>query len=191
MNPSRPYILRPVATSLLMVAIVILGAFGFLLLPVSTLPEVDYPTIVVSTFLPGASPDVMSATVTAPLERQVGQMSGLDQMSSKTSAGASQITLPFDLSLNLDVAEPELQAPLNAAQRLPPRIALIDQILKARSRAGIGFDIAIVIADGQVGIRHDVPASFHGIDRCRRPTILRWRIGATRWLRIDDGSMAG
>ena len=88
MNPSRPYILRPVATSLLMVAIVILGAIGYLLLPVSTLPEVDYPTIVVSTFLPGASPDVMRTTVTAPLERQFGQMSGLNQMSSRTSAGA-------------------------------------------------------------------------------------------------------
>ncbi len=120
MNPSRPYILRPVATSLLMVAIVILGAIGYLLLPVSTLPEVDYPTIVVSTFLPGASPDVMSATVTAPLERQFGQMSGLDQMSSKTSAGASQITLQFDLNLNLDVAEAEVQAAINAAQSLLP-----------------------------------------------------------------------
>ena len=120
MNPSRPYILRPVATSLLMVAIVILGAIGYLMLPVSTLPEVDYPTIVVSTFLPGASPDVMSTTVTAPLERQFGQMSGLNQMSSRTSAGASQITLQFDLSLNLDVAEAEVQAAINAAQRLLP-----------------------------------------------------------------------
>ena len=121
MNPSRPYILRPVATSLLMVAIVILGAIGYLMLPVSTLPEVDYPTIVVSTFLPGASPDVMSATVTGPLEREFGQMSGLDQMSSKTSAGASQITLQFDLSLNLDVAEAEVQAAINAAQMLLPQ----------------------------------------------------------------------
>ena len=121
MNPSRPYILRPVATSLLMVAIVILGAIGYLLLPVSTLPEVDYPTIVVSTFLPGASPDVMSATVTAPLERQLGQMSGLKEMSSKTSAGASQITLQFDLSLSLDVAEAEVQASISAANRLLPQ----------------------------------------------------------------------
>ncbi len=121
MNPSRPYILRPVATSLLMVAIVILGAIGYLMLPVSTLPEVDYPTIVVSTFLPGASPDVMSATVTGPLERELGQMSGLDQMSSKTSAGASQITLQFDLSLSLDVAEAEVQAAINAAQMLLPQ----------------------------------------------------------------------
>ncbi len=121
MNPSRPYILRPVATSLLMVAIVILGAIGYLLLPVSTLPEVDYPTIVVSTFLPGASPDVMSATVTGPLERELGQMSGLNQMSSKTSAGASQITLQFDLSQSLDVAEAEVQASINAASRLLPQ----------------------------------------------------------------------
>ena len=120
MNPSRPYILRPVATSLLMVAIVILGAIGYLLLPVSTLPEVSYPTIVVSTFLPGASPDVMSATVTAPLERELGQMSGLDEMSSRTSAGASQITLQFDLNLNLDVAEAEVQAAISGANRLLP-----------------------------------------------------------------------
>ncbi len=121
MNPSRPFILRPVATSLLMVAIVILGAIGYLLLPVSTLPQVDYPTIVVSTYLPGASPEVMSATVTAPLERDFGEMSGLDQMSSKTSAGASQITLQFDLNLSLDVAEAEVQAAINAAQSLLPQ----------------------------------------------------------------------
>ncbi len=121
MNPSRPFILRPVATSLLMVAIVILGAIGYLLLPVSTLPQVDYPTIVVSTYLPGASPEVMSATVTAPLERDFGEMSGLDQMSSKTSAGASQITLQFDLNLSLDVAEAEVQAAINAAQMLLPQ----------------------------------------------------------------------
>ena len=121
MNPSRPFILRPVATSLLMVAIVILGAIGYLLLPVSTLPEVDYPTIVVSTYLPGASPEVMSATVTAPLERDFGEMSGLDQMSSKTSAGASQITLQFDLNLGLDVAEAEVQAAINSAQMLLPQ----------------------------------------------------------------------
>jgi len=121
MNPSRPFILRPVATSLLMVAIVILGAIGYLLLPVSTLPQVDYPTIVVSTYLPGASPEVMSATVTAPLEREFGEMSGLDQMSSKTSAGASQITLQFDLNLSLDVAEAEVQAAINAAQSLLPQ----------------------------------------------------------------------
>ena len=88
MNPSRPYILRPVATSLLMVAIVIVGAIGYLLLPVSTLPEVDYPTIEVTTFLPGASPDVMASTVTGPLEREFGQMPGPKEMSSISSAGS-------------------------------------------------------------------------------------------------------
>ena len=121
MNPSRPYILRPVATSLLMVAIVILGAIGYLLLPVSTLPEVDYPTIVVKTFLPGASPDVMASTVTGPLERQFGQMPGLNEMSSNSSAGASVITLQFDLSLNIDVAEAEVQAAISAANSLLPQ----------------------------------------------------------------------
>ena len=121
MNPSRPYILRPVATSLLMVAIVILGAIGYLLLPVSTLPEVDYPTIVVKTFLPGASPDVMASTVTGPLERQFGQMPGLNEMSSNSSAGASVITLQFDLSLNIDVAEAEVQAAISASNSLLPQ----------------------------------------------------------------------
>jgi len=121
MNPSRPYILRPVATSLLMVAIVILGAIGYLLLPVSTLPEVDYPTIEVTTFLPGASPDVMASTVTGPLEREFGQMPGLNEMSSSSSAGASVVTLQFDLNLSLDVAEAEVQAAISASNSLLPQ----------------------------------------------------------------------
>src|SRR6185437_6959039 len=121
MNPSRPYILRPVATSLLMAAIVILGLIGYLLLPVSTLPEVDYPTIEVKTFLPGASPDVMASTVTGPLERNFGQMPGLNEMSSSSSAGASVITLQFDLSLNIDVAEAEVQAAISASNSLLPQ----------------------------------------------------------------------
>jgi multidrug efflux pump len=121
MNPSRPYIIRPIATSLLMVAIVILGVIGYFLLPVSTLPEVDYPTIQVRTYLPGASPDVMAATVTGPLEVQFGQMAGLDQMTSASSAGASVITLQFDLSLNLDVAETEVQEAISAANSLLPQ----------------------------------------------------------------------
>src|ERR1700680_3351355 len=120
MNPSRPYILRPVATSLLMIAILIVGAIGYLFLPLSALPEVDYPTIQVQTFLPGASPEVMTSTVTAPLERQFGQMPGLKQMSSVSSAGASVLTLQFDLSLNLDIAEQEVQAAINAAGNLLP-----------------------------------------------------------------------
>ena len=121
MNPSRPFILRPVATSLLMVAILLVGVIGYLFLPLSALPEVDYPTIQVQTFLPGASPEVMTSTVTAPLERQFGQMPGLKEMSSRSSAGASVITLQFDLSLNIDIAEQEVQAAINAAGNLLPQ----------------------------------------------------------------------
>src|ERR1700745_2137577 len=97
MSPSRPFILRPVATSLLMLAIVLAGIVGFKFLPLSALPQVDYPTIQVQTLYPGASPEVMAQTVTAPLERQFGQMSGLDRLSSVSSAGASIITLQFNL----------------------------------------------------------------------------------------------
>src|SRR3978361_740003 len=120
MNPSRPFIMRPVATALLRVAIVLAGLVGFHLLPLSALPEVDYPTIQVQTVYPGASPDVMAQTVTAPLERQFGQMSGLDRMSSNSSAGASVITLQFGLGETLDVAEQEVQAAINAGGNLLP-----------------------------------------------------------------------
>jgi multidrug efflux pump len=118
---SRPFILRPVATSLLMVAILLAGALGYRLLPVSALPQVDYPTIQVVTFYPGANPDVMASTVTAPLERQLGQMPGLNQMTSTSSAGSSLITLRFALDLSLDVAEQEVQAAINAATSFLPR----------------------------------------------------------------------
>ncbi len=120
MSPSRLFILRPVGTTLLMLAIVLVGIAGYQFLPVSALPEVDYPTIQVSTFYPGASPEVMTTAVTAPLERQFGEMPGLGQMSSNSSAGASVITLQFDLSLSLDVAEQEVQAAINAATSLLP-----------------------------------------------------------------------
>ncbi len=120
MNLSRPFILRPVATSLFMAAIVLAGAVAFRQLPVSALPEVDYPTIQVLTFFPGASPDVMASAVTAPLERQFGQMPGLNQMTSTSSDGCSMITLQFSLSLNIDVAEQEVQAAINAAQTFLP-----------------------------------------------------------------------
>ena len=120
MNPSRPFILRPVATTLLMAAIMLAGGVAYLFLPLSALPEVDYPTIQVQTLYPGASPDVMTTSVTAPLEVQLGQMPGLNQMSSASSAGASVITLQFDLSLSLDIAEQEVQAALNAAGNLLP-----------------------------------------------------------------------
>ena len=120
MSPSRPFILRPVATSLLMVAIFLVGAVAYLQLPVSALPEVDYPTIQVVTFYPGASPDVVSTTVTAPLERQFGQMPGLSQMTSSSSGGTSVVVLQFNLNLNIDVAEEEVQSAINASQSLLP-----------------------------------------------------------------------
>ena len=120
MSPSRPFILRPVATSLLMAAILLAGVVAYKQLPVSALPEVDYPTIQVVTFYPGASPDVMASAVTAPLERQFGQVPGLNQMTSSSSGGCSVITLQFSLDLNIDVAEQEVQAAINAAQNLLP-----------------------------------------------------------------------
>ncbi len=120
MNPSRLFILRPVATSLLMVAILLAGLVAYRLLPISALPEVDYPTIQVKTLYPGASPDVMTSAITAPLERQFGQMPGLDEMSSTSSGGASVITLRFTLSMGLDVAEQQVQAAINAASNLLP-----------------------------------------------------------------------
>jgi len=120
MNPSRLFILRPVATSLLMAAILLAGAIAYRLLPLSALPEVDYPTIQVVTFYPGASPDVATSSITAPLERQFGQMPGLKQMSSTSSGGASVITLQFGLELTLDVAEQEVQAAINAASNFLP-----------------------------------------------------------------------
>ena len=120
MNPSRLFILRPVATTLLMAAILLVGAVAYAFLPLSALPVVDYPTIQVQTLYPGASPEVMTSAVTAPLERQLGQMPGLNQMSSRSSAGASVITLQFDLSLSLDIAEQEVQAAINAAGNLLP-----------------------------------------------------------------------
>lgn len=124
MNPSRPFILRPVATSLLAIAIVLVGLFAYRFLPLSALPEVDFPTIEVVTAYPGAGPQVVAATITAPLERQFGQMPGLDQMMSTSSAGTATVTLRFNLDLPLDVAEQEVQAAINAATPLlPPDLA--------------------------------------------------------------------
>jgi multidrug efflux pump len=120
-NPSRIFILRPVATTLLMIAILVVGLVAFFQLPLSALPEVAYPTIQVQTFYPGASPEVMTSAVTAPLEKQFGQMPGLNQMSSTSSAGASVITLQFNLALAIDVAEQEVQAAISGAQNLLPQ----------------------------------------------------------------------
>src|SRR3954469_14811603 len=121
MNPSRLFILRPVATTLLMLAILLTGLLSYFNLPLSALPSVDYPTIQVQTFYPGASPEVMASSVTAPLERQFGQVPGLNQMTSTSSYGSSIITLQFDLDLNIDVAEQEVQASINAASNLLPQ----------------------------------------------------------------------
>jgi multidrug efflux pump len=120
MSPSRPFIMRPVATTLLMIAIMLSGMVAYRFLPLAALPEVDYPTIQVQTFYPGASPDVMTSSVTAPLEVQLGQMPSLNQMSSASSAGSSVITLQFSLKLSIDVAEQEVQAAINAAGNLLP-----------------------------------------------------------------------
>src|SRR5580693_6353403 len=120
MSPSRPFILRPIATSLIMLALLLSGILAYQLLPVSSLPEVEYPTIQVATYYPGASPDVMASSVTAPLERQFGQMPGLSLMTSSSSSGASIITLQFTLTMSLDVAEQQVQAAINAATTYLP-----------------------------------------------------------------------
>ena len=139
MNVSRPFILRPVATSLLMVALLLSGIVAYRQLPVSALPQVDYPTIQVVTFYPGASPDVMASSVTAPLERQFGQVPGLKQMTSTSWFGSSVIVLQFALELEIDVAEQDVQAAINAAgtflPKRPPEPARLQQD-QSRRRAG-------------------------------------------------------
>src|SRR5712691_7502413 len=120
-SPSRLFILRPVATALLTAAILLAGSVAYLQLPISALPQVDYPTIQVLTFYPGASPDVMASSVTAPLERQFGQVPGLNQMTSTSAFGSSVVTLQFALDLNIDVAEQEVQAAINAAGTFLPK----------------------------------------------------------------------
>src|SRR5438874_3750714 len=121
MSPSRLFILRPVATSLLMIGLLLVGIVAYQQLPVSALPQVDYPTIQVTTFYPGAGPDVMASSVTAPMERQFGQVPGLSQMTSTSSFGSSVLTLQFALDLDIDVAEQEVQAAINAAATYLPR----------------------------------------------------------------------
>src|SRR3954469_190391 len=121
MSPSRPFIVRPVATTLLMAAILLVGMVAYRFLPISALPQVDYPTIQVQTFYPGASPEVMASSVTAPLERQFGQIPGLTQMTSTSSGGGSVITLQFDLSESIDIAQQDVQAAINAAYSYLPK----------------------------------------------------------------------
>ena len=119
MSISRPFILRPIATSLLMAGLLLVGIVAYQQLPISALPQVDYPTIQIVTFYPGASPDVTASSITAPLERQFGELPGLSQMTSSSSFGASVITLQFNLEENIDVAEQEVQAAINSAQTYP------------------------------------------------------------------------
>src|SRR5437764_10789488 len=121
MNPSRPFILRPIATSLLMAGILLVGAVAYKQLSVSALPQVDYPTIQVITFYPGAGPDVMASSITAPLERQFGELPGMSQMTSTSSFGSSVLTLQFTLEQNIDIAEQEVQAAINAGTTFLPR----------------------------------------------------------------------
>src|SRR5476649_2866100 len=121
MSPSRTFILRPVATTLLMAAILLAGITSYFQLPISALPEVDYPTMQVQTFYPGAGPEVMASSVTAPLEKQFGQVPGLNQMTSTSSEDCSVITLQFSLDLNIDVAEQEVQAAINASGTYLPK----------------------------------------------------------------------
>ena len=149
LSPSRPFILRPVATALLMVAIVLAGLVGFKFLPLSALPEVDYPTIQVQTLYPGASPEVMAQTVTAPLERQFGQMSGLGRMSSTSAAGVSIVTLQFSLGISLDVAE----RGTGRTQRRPA---------PCRSRSGRYARHGVARAGAQF------PANGHCCSQCQR-----------------------
>ena len=120
MNPSRLFVLRPVATTLLMIAILLSGLIAYRVLPVAALPEVDYPTIQVVTLYPGASPEIITSSVTAPLESQFGQIAGLTEMSSSSSGGASLLTLRFSLATDLDVAEQDVQAAINVASSLLP-----------------------------------------------------------------------
>src|SRR6516225_3455285 len=120
MSISRPFIIRPIATSLLMAGLLLVGIVAYRQLPISALPQVDYPTIQIVTFYPGASPEVTASSITAPLERQCGQLPGLSQMTSSSALGASVITLQFNLDENIDVAEQEVQAAINAAQLFLP-----------------------------------------------------------------------
>jgi len=146
MSPSRTFILRPVATTLFMAAILLAGLVSYFQLPISALPEVDYPTMQIVTFYPGASPEVMASSVTAPLERQFGQVPGLQQMTSVSSDGSSVITLQFNLNLNIDVAEQEVQQSINAAGTFLPTDLQQEQPGRCahhHARPHLGFDSAL------------------------------------------------
>src|SRR5260370_784035 len=189
MSPSRPFILRPVATTLLMAAIMLVGMFAFNFLPLSALPEVDYPTIQVQTFYPGASPDVMTSSVTAPLEVQFGQMPGLNQMSSTSSAGASVITLQFSLNLTLDAAEQQVQAAINAAGNLLPQDLPAPPIYAKVNPADAPILSLALISQTPTGTAHQ--SSFRMSPRRRRaPRTASSPPGSTRSRRSFSTSSA-
>jgi multidrug efflux pump subunit AcrB len=158
MNPSRNFILRPIATSLLMAGLLLVGAIAYKQLPVSALPQVDYPTIQIVSFYPGASPEVMTSSITAPLERQFGQLPGLNQMTSTSSNGSSLITLQFALDLNIDVAEQEVQAAINAGNDIlaggSAQSADLQQDQSCRcanSNSGANFENSAAVQAGRPG----------------------------------------
>ena len=179
MSPSRPFILRPVATSLLMAGVLLAGFVAYRQLPVSALPEVDYPTIQVLTFYPGASPEVMASSVTAPLERQFGQVPGLKQMTSTSSFGSSVIMLQFALNLNIDIAEQQVQAAINASRHVsaarPAESADLQQEQSRRRAdpdAGADFEDAAAFEGGGFRRHHagaeDLAAAGRGAGEHQR-----------------------
>ena len=161
--------MRPVATSLLMAAIMLVGIVAYTQLPVSALPEVDYPTIQVVTFYPGASPTVMATTVTAPLERQFGQLQGLSQMTSTSSGGTSVIVLQFSLTLNIDVAEEEVQSAINASQSyLPSNLPSPPVYSKTNQRRTEASRAYPCESSGAVVLRHQHGRPAHGAHASQR-----------------------
>lgn len=168
MNPSRLFIMRPVATALTMVAILLAGLLAYRQLAVSALPQIDYPTIQVVTFYPGASPDVMASSVTAPLERQFGQMPGLNQMTSTSSGSCSVVTLQFSLDVSLDVAEQQVQAAINAASTFLPRDLPNPPIYKA--------EVEQILAQGMGEIKMQLsPAQRQQLDTMYAELQQRWQ----------------
>src|SRR5438270_74660 len=169
-GPSRLFILRPVATSLLMIGVLLVGVVAYLQLPVSALPQVDYPTIQIATFYPGAGPEVMASSVTAPMERQFGQLSGLSQMTSTSSFGSSVITLQFNLETNIDIAEQEVQAAINASSTFLPRdlpnppISSNDQLLSGNEYK----DVIVAYRNGAPVRLRDVANIIDGAENVKQ-----------------------
>ena len=191
MNLSRLFILRPVATTLSMLAIVLAGLMAYKMLPVAALPQVDYPTIRVMTLYPGASPQVMTSAVTAPLERQFGQMPGLTQMASTSSGGASVLTLRFSLDMNMDVAEQQVQAAINAASNLLPNDLpappVYNKVNPADTLKGVVMAPSAAIQFGTNG------TFVYAVDSANKAQIRALKVGASDGdlTVIEDGLAVG